>query len=455
MSFPPVVIPEEEAGSSHSSLEDQIDQFQFTEEGEASVRVVEISDSDADLDRASAAAGTGLVIAQPDLSEDTEEEEGMDLQPRTGLRGLLSNRSKGQTSKEVLKGQTVPKAPAPPPPPPSGAALKPMPNLRRKRPVEETEEGEVAREKAGPKKKGKDTKEPREKRTRSIESRDEAREQASFMAEALQQPLLLPRDMEGLRKIRQPELFMSLERDMAVVTQQIYVAEEWAKKAREDMHRDAQSRAAAERVAGDLKRDLDRQDNELKVVRKANASAEAGLKNAEKQADELRKQLRHSEEKLSAEQQAVSELKAELARAKEEARLSREVAEKAVAASYERGVHDTEERLAEEVATVCREYVTSTWGLAMDRAAVPVDSDLRKTKNIFFPAEIREIPGEVASTELLPAGSSIPETGGTEQATQGQSPEDSLRISEILAQAQEIAPENRATDDQPAPAQGP
>ncbi|XP_050259322.1 actin cytoskeleton-regulatory complex protein PAN1-like [Quercus robur] len=379
--FPPVVIPEEEAGSSHSSLEDQIDQFQFTEEGEASVRVVEISDSDADLDRASAAAGTGLVIAQPDLSEDTEEEEGMDLQPRTGLRGLLSNRSKGQTSKEVSKGQTVPKAPAPPPPPSSGAALKPMPNLRRKRLVEETEEGEV--------------------------------------------------------------------------TQQIYVAEEWAKKAREDMHREAQSRTAAERVAGDLKRDLDRQDNELKEVRKANANAEAGLKNAEKQADELRKQLRHSEERLSAEQQAVSELKAELARAKEEARLSREVAEKAVAASYERGVHDTEERLAEEVATVCREYVTSTWGLAMDRAAVPADSDLRKTENIFFPAEIREIPGEVASIELLPADSSIPETGGTEQATQGQSPEDSLRISEILAQAQEIAPENPATDDQPASTQGP
>ncbi|XP_050241033.1 uncharacterized protein LOC126689917 [Quercus robur] len=409
----------------------------------------------------------------------------MDLQPRTGLRGLLSNRSKGQTSKEISKGQVVSKAPALPPPPSSGAALKPMPNLKRKRPVEEAEEGEVAREKAGPKKKGKETKEPREKRTRSTESRDEAvtqrgprtwsprieldgapilwdttlwesqREPASFLAEALQQPLLLPRDMEGLRKIRQPELFMSLKRDMAVITQQIYVAEEWAKQAREDVHREAQSRATAERAASDLKRDLDRQDHELKEVKKANASAEAGLKTAEKQTEELRKQLRHFEEKLSAEQQAVSELKAELARAKEEARLSREVAEKAVAASYERGVHDTEERLTEEVATVCRDYVTSTWGLAMDRAAVPADSDLRKVENIFYPAEIRETPGEVASTEPLPADSPIPETGGMEQATQGQSPEDSLRISEILAQAQEIAPENPAVDDQPAPTQGP
>ena len=144
-----MVIPEEEAGSSHSSLEEQIDQFQFTEEGEVSARVVELSDSDADLDRASAAPDTGLVIAQVDISEETEE-EGMDLKPRTGLRGLLSNRSKGQSSKDVLKEQTTTKAPAPPlPPPTSDAALRPMPNLRRKRPVEERRRERLAMKRPG------------------------------------------------------------------------------------------------------------------------------------------------------------------------------------------------------------------------------------------------------------------------------------------------------------------
>ena len=212
-----------------------------------SSRVVELSDSDTDLDRASAALDPGLVITQVDTNQETEE-EGMDLKPRTGLRGLLSNRTKGQSSKDVSKEQTATKAPAPPlPPPTSDAALQPMPNLRRKRPVEETEEGEIGREKARPQKKGKETKEPREKRNRSVDSRDEAairrdqrtwsprieldgapipwdatlwesqRGQASFLAEALQQPLLLPRDMEGLRKTRQPDLFMSLKRDMAMV----------------------------------------------------------------------------------------------------------------------------------------------------------------------------------------------------------------------------------------------
>ena len=125
-----------------------------------------------------------------------------------------------------------------------------MPNLRRKRPVEELEEGEVSHEKAKHQKKGKETKEPKKKRTRSVDSRDEVaiqreqriwsprlkldgapiswdvtlwesqRGQASFLAEALQQPLLLPRDMKGLRATRQPDLFMSLKRDMAIVSEE-------------------------------------------------------------------------------------------------------------------------------------------------------------------------------------------------------------------------------------------
>jgi len=52
-------------------------------------------------------------------------------------------------------------------PPTSDAALQPMPNLRRKRPVEELEEGEVGAEKAKHQKKGK---EPKDKRTRSVDS---------------------------------------------------------------------------------------------------------------------------------------------------------------------------------------------------------------------------------------------------------------------------------------------
>ena len=53
----------------------------------------------------------------------------------------------------------------------------------------------------------------------------------------------------------------------------------------------------------------------------------------------------------------VSDLKAQLLQAKEAALLAREAAEAAMAASYKRSVRDTEARLTEEVAMVCRDYV--------------------------------------------------------------------------------------------------
>ena len=186
------------------------------------------------------------------------------------------------------------------------------------------------------------------------------------------------------------------------VTQQIYVAEEWAKKVREDLHKEAQSRRIAERATGDLKKENDSLSHEVKEAKKGWDSAEVGLKNATKQAEDLRLQLRQSEENLRAEKQAVSDLKAELTKVKGEARLAREAAEKAVAAFYDRGVKDTEVRLAEEVATICREYITLSWGVALNRATVPVDSDLRKTENIFFPEDVCEIPDEVATEEPPP-----------------------------------------------------
>ena len=40
----------------------------------------------------------------------------------------------------------------------------------------------------------------------------------AYIAEALEQPLLLPKDMDTLRHVRQPDLFMSLKRDLAMVS---------------------------------------------------------------------------------------------------------------------------------------------------------------------------------------------------------------------------------------------
>ena len=45
---------------------------------------------------------------------------------------------------------------------------------------------------------------------------------AGHVAEALEQPLLLPKDLEAYRHFNQQELFLSLKRDLAMVSGLIY-----------------------------------------------------------------------------------------------------------------------------------------------------------------------------------------------------------------------------------------
>ena len=130
---------------------------------------------------------------------------------------------------------------------PSDPGLKANPDLKKKRPVDVPEEGEVA---PRPAKQQKATRGQRSKRANSVESLDEenraevhvnprvwsskmeldgvaipytasVREynmgRAGYIAEALEQPVLLPRDMEAYRRFSQPKLFLSLKRDLAMV----------------------------------------------------------------------------------------------------------------------------------------------------------------------------------------------------------------------------------------------
>ena len=45
---------------------------------------------------------------------------------------------------------------------------------------------------------------------------------AGYVAEALEQPLLLPKDMEAYRNFNHPELFLSFKRDLAMVSYLIH-----------------------------------------------------------------------------------------------------------------------------------------------------------------------------------------------------------------------------------------
>ena len=94
----------------------------------------------------------------------------------------------------------------------------------------------------------------------------------------------------------------------------------------------------------------------------------------------------------------------------------------------------------------------------MDRAAVPIDSDLRKIENIFFPKDIREIPGSVPPEEPLSAPITAPNSfifevkGGNEEVqppTKDKSPEDALTIRDVVVQVREAVSKPSAGGDHP------
>ena len=93
----------------------------------------------------------------------------MDQKKRPGLKGLLASRNKGGSSKEAPKTQPPV---IPPPPLPTDLGLLAMPNLKKRRPDQELEEGELVPRKEN--KQQKMSKDPRDRRGPSMDSRDEA-----------------------------------------------------------------------------------------------------------------------------------------------------------------------------------------------------------------------------------------------------------------------------------------
>ena len=131
--------------------------------------VLKTKESQIEPDRLLVARLPKLTVAN--IGANSEEEEGMDLKQRTGLRGLMANRNTGSTSKEVLKAQVPASLPPPPSQLPADLGLKVNPDLRKKRQAGDLEEGEVGPQKGA--KQQKKAREPKDKRTKPIESWDE------------------------------------------------------------------------------------------------------------------------------------------------------------------------------------------------------------------------------------------------------------------------------------------
>ena len=93
------------------------------------------------------------------------------MKQRISLKGLLANKNKGLTSKEAPKTQVPPSLP-PSPLPSTILGLHANPNLKKKRPLQDLEKGEVALQKGT--KQQRTTKDPKDKRATFVESRDDA-----------------------------------------------------------------------------------------------------------------------------------------------------------------------------------------------------------------------------------------------------------------------------------------
>ena len=92
----------------------------------------------------------------------------MALNQMRSLRDLMAFRNKGATSQEVPKSQVPPTLP---PPSPTDLGLHGMKEMKKKRPQQEIEEGELLPQKGT--KQQKTAKDPKDRRSSSMDSREE------------------------------------------------------------------------------------------------------------------------------------------------------------------------------------------------------------------------------------------------------------------------------------------
>ena len=135
------------------------------------MQVIPMSDTEDELDRHSSVHAPILVVARPDRSSEEEEDEMALNRGNKGLKELLAGRNTRSTSKEVPKSKLPPVLPPPPPLPPTDLKLHANLNLKKKRPVQEQEEGEVIPQKGT--KQQKTVKDPKDKRAISSDNREE------------------------------------------------------------------------------------------------------------------------------------------------------------------------------------------------------------------------------------------------------------------------------------------
>ena len=179
------------------------------------------------------------------------------------------------------------------------------------------------------------------------------------------------------------------------------MAQKWVKEAQNNVKNKVHLRLETEKAMGTAKKENKELLSKLNAEEREIRSAEARLKNAQTQAEDQRKLLYQTKIEPATLRELALDLRVELQKGKEAVKLAKEAAEAEKQASYTLGVEETQARLTEELAEVCRDYCNVTWDEAFTVAGVPVDSAWRQLGNIYYHPDICEVPSAIPSPPAL------------------------------------------------------
>ncbi|XP_075671622.1 uncharacterized protein LOC142641116 [Castanea sativa] len=162
--------------------------------------------------------------------------------------------------------------------------------------------------------------------------------------------------MEILERMSQPQLFLSLKRELALAVQEVFVAEKFIEDSRKKARLELDIRMETEKSLGQALAENEKLVSQVADLKRERDGAEASLKTMKTQIEGQHKLLREKDDELAQAQRERSDLEKELAQMKEEAGPFKRFLEAAKQASYEEGVAATEEQLTEAFAALCREY---------------------------------------------------------------------------------------------------
>ena len=190
------------------------------------------------------------------------------------------------------------------------------------------------------------------------------------------------------------------------ITHEVYVAEEWVNRAKNDARHETNLYLDAKMALGAAKEENKDLATKLTASKRDRNSTLAYLKNVETQAEDQHKLLYQTEIELATSKQLALDMKAELQKAKEAAQLAKEALEAKTQEAYTFGVEETQARLTKELAEACRDYYDATWAKALDIVGVPANSEWRQQGKTFYHPNIHMIPSGVPLPSTLALESS-------------------------------------------------